>query len=61
MGCLDYVCIVLLLTLYFLQLLFFEGVRLGYYRPWYYGDAVLYALGTATIFHAVSHPGLYNV
>jgi len=38
-----------------IQMLFFEGVRRGYYRSCYYGDAVLYAVGTAILCHGVSY------
>ncbi len=36
------------------QVLYFKAVRRGWARNYYYGDAVLYALATAVIFHVVS-------
>ena len=37
-----------------LQLLYFKAVERGWLKSWYYGDVLVYALSTATIFHAVS-------
>lgn len=39
----------------FFQLVFFKAVDKGYFHNYYYGDAILYALFTAVIFHAVSY------
>ena len=36
------------------QVLYLKGVERGWLKSWYYGDALLYALSTATLFHAVS-------